>query len=128
MMITPLYAGILAFWYLALSVKVVQNRGHGPSLGDGGDPKMLRLIRGHGNFSEYVPFILLMMVMLEVGGMRGWLLHVIGVLLVLARLLHGIALSFTDHWKFGRFWGAGLTFVLLPVCGALCIWQGLKAF
>ncbi len=125
MTITPLYAGILAFFYLALSYRVVQQRGHGVSLGDGGDAVLLRRIRGHGNFSEYVPLILLMMAMLEVGGMRGWLMHVIGATLVVARLLHGVALSFTEKWTFGRFWGTLLTFILLAVCGGLCVWRGL---
>ena len=59
MFVTPLYAGLLAVWFLVLSIKVVQGRGHGPSLGDGGDPHMLRLMRGHANFAEYVPLALL---------------------------------------------------------------------
>jgi uncharacterized protein len=126
MTITPLYAGILAFWYLLLSWRVVQQRGHGVSLGDGGDAELLRRIRAHGNFSEYVVFILLLMALLEVGGMRGYLLHVIGATLVVARLLHGYALSFTQKWKFGRFWGTLLTFVLLGVTGGMCLWKGVQ--
>lgn len=126
MTITPLYAGLLAIWFLVLSYRVVQQRSHGVSLGDGGDDGLLRRIRGHGNFTEYVPLILLMLALLELGGgTPGWLLHVLGATLLIARLLHGIALSFTAHWKFGRFWGTLLTFVLLLVCGALCVWRGL---
>lgn len=126
MNITPLYAGLLAILFLALSYRVVQRRGHGVSLGDGGDTDLLRRIRGHGNFTEYVPLILLMMLMLELGGTTApWVLHLIGITLVLARLLHGISLSFTTHWKFGRFYGTLLTFVLLLVVGLLCLWRGV---
>lgn len=127
MVITPLYTGILALWFLALSIRVVQQRGHGVSLGHGDDAVLLRRIRGHGNFAEYVPLILLMMAMLELGGMRAWVLHAIGIALLVARVLHGVALSYSEKWKFGRFYGTLLTFILLPVAGLLCIWQSLAA-
>ncbi|HEY0917518.1 MAG TPA: MAPEG family protein [Solimonas sp.] len=124
--ITPLYAGALAILFLALSFRVVQQRGHGVSLGDGGDQELLRRIRGHGNFTEYVPLILLMLAMLETGGVTPpWLLHLLGATLLVARLLHGIALSYTSQWKFGRFWGTALTFLLLLVTGLLCLWRGI---
>ena len=41
--------------------------------------------------------------------------------------MHGYALSFTKRFKFGRFWGTALTFLLLLVCGALCLYQGIDA-
>jgi uncharacterized membrane protein YecN with MAPEG domain len=127
MIVTPIYAGILAILFFVLSLRVVALRGHGASLGDGGNPILLRRIRGHANFAEYVPFILLMMAMLELSHVSVYLLHALGVTLVAARLLHGYALSFTEKFKFGRFWGTALTFGLLIVCGALCLYQGLQA-
>lgn len=126
LLVTPLYAGLLALLFLALSWRVVQKRGHGVSLGDGGDAELLRRIRGHGNFAEYVPLILLMMAMLELSRHSTLLLHGLGITLVVARLLHGAALSFTGGWKFGRFWGTALTFGLLLVCGGLCLWLGIR--
>ena len=126
MTVTPLYAGLLALWFLVLSYRVVQMRGHGPSLGDGGDATMLRRIRGHGNFSEYVPLILLMMGMLELSHYSVYILHALGITLLVARLLHGISLSFTEKWKFGRFYGTLLTFIVLLVTGGLCVFQGLR--
>jgi len=128
MTITPLYAGILALVFFALSVRVVAMRGTGISLGDGGNPAMLRRIRGHANFAEYVPLILLMMAFLELSRFSAYLLHGLGIALVIGRVLHGYALSFTEKFKFGRFYGTVLTFTLLNVCGILCIYQGLQAF
>ena len=127
MIVTPLYAGLLAILYVALSYRVVQLRGHGASLGDGGNPELLRRIRGHGNFAEYVPFILLMIGILELSHFSTYLLHALGITLVVARLLHGYALSFSASFKFGRYWGTVLTFLLLFVCGALCLYQGIRA-
>lgn len=128
MIVTPLYAGLLALFYLVLSARVVQLRGPGgPSLGDGGNPVLLRRIRAHANFAEYTPFILLMIGFLELSGFPPHVLHGLGIILLLARLLHGYALSFTESFRFGRFWGAALTFLLLLVCGVLCIYQAVHA-
>ena len=127
MIVTPIYAGILAILFFVLSVRVVQGRGKGISLGDGGDVVLQRRIRGHGNFAEYVPLILLMMAMLELSRFSIYLLHALGATLVAARLLHGYALSFTERFTFGRFWGTALTFLVLLVCGVLCLYQGIQA-
>ncbi len=125
MTITLLYAGLLAFVFLTLSFRVIALRQHGASLGDGGDPVLLRRIRAHGNFSEYVTFILVMMALLEMSHVSGMILHALGVTLLIARLLHGYALSFSESFKFGRFWGTVLTFLTLAVCGLLGIYQGI---
>ena len=129
MTVTPLYAGLLALLYLVLSYRVVQMRGPGfPSLGDGGNNALMRRIRGHGNFAEYVPLLVLMLGSLELGQLPAPWLHALGASLLVARVLHGAALSFTDGWKFGRFWGTLLTFVLLLVNGVLCVCQAIAPF
>jgi uncharacterized membrane protein YecN with MAPEG domain len=125
MIVTSLYAGLLALIFLALSARVVAVRGR-VSLGDGGDPEVLRRMRGHANFAEYVPLILVMMALLEYQQIAAWQLHAIGATLVFARLIHGIALSFTKKWFFGRFFGTVLTFTLLGVCGIFCVVQGMR--
>lgn len=126
MFVTSFYAGLLALWFLVLGARVIQGRWAGPSLGDGGDPRMLRLIRGHANFAEYVPLIVVMMGLLELGHTSIYLLHALGITLLVGRLLHGYAFSFAEHHKFGRFWGVALTFVVLGVCAVLCVWQGIR--
>ncbi len=126
MIVTPLYAGLLAILFFALSMRVVAMRGTGISLGDGGNPAMLRRIRGHANFAEYVPLILLMMAMLELSKFSIYVLHAMGIALLIARVLHGYALSFTDKFKFGRFWGTLLTYLVLVAAGVLCVYQGLR--
>lgn len=128
MIATPLYAGLLALLYLVLSYRIIILRGgHGISLGDGGNPILLRRIRAHGNFAEYVPLILILMGILELSHLPIVILHAIGITLVVARLLHAYALSFSESFKFGRFWGIALTFLLLLVCGILCIYQAVSA-
>jgi uncharacterized membrane protein YecN with MAPEG domain len=127
MMVTPIYAGLLAIWYFVLSIRVIRYRGAAKiNLGDGGDPHMVRLQRAHANFAEYVPLILLMIGCLELSHCSIYILHVLGAALLLARLLHGIALSFTAKWIFGRFFGALLTFVVLVAAAVLCLVQGVQ--
>ncbi len=127
MTITPLYAGILALLFFVLSIRVIKMRGTGISLGDGGNPLMLRRIRGHANFAEYVPLILLMMGFLEVSHFPAYLLHGLGVVLVVGRLLHGIALSFTEKFFLGRFLGTVLTFTALNVSALACLFQAVQS-
>ncbi len=127
MTITPLYAGILALLFFVLSIRVIKMLGTGISLGDGGNPIMLRRIRGHANFAEYVPFILLMMGFLEVSHFPAYLLHGIGAVLVVGRLLHGFALSFTEKFFLGRFLGTVLTFTALNVSALACLVQALQS-
>jgi len=55
-------------------------------------------------------------------------LHALGIALLVGRLLHGYALSFTQRFKFGRFWGTALTWLVLVVSGVLCILKGLRGF
>ncbi|MDF3031739.1 MAG: hypothetical protein K0R03_2297 [Moraxellaceae bacterium] len=124
MPVTLLYAGLLSLVFLILSARVVLMRGEGGiSLGDGGNPVMLRRIRAHANFAEYVPLLLLMIGFLEASGVSATVLHGLGATLLVARVLHGYALSFTASFKFGRMVGAALTFLLLLVAGVLCLYQ-----
>ena len=125
MTITLLYAGLLSLWLLVLSVRVIAIRSQGISLGDGGNPVVLRRVRARGNFAEYVPMILVMIGFLEISHFSALWIHLLGGTLVVSRLLHGYALSFNESFKFGRIGGTALTLTLLGVCGFLCIYQAL---
>ncbi|MBH1971710.1 hypothetical protein FK216_09940 [Moraxellaceae bacterium AER2_44_116] len=125
MTITLLYAGLLSLWFLVLSVRVIAIRSQGISLGDGGNPVLLRRIRAHGNFAEYVPMILVMIGFLEISHFSALWIHLLAGTLVVSRLLHGYALSFNESFKFGRIGGTALTLTLLGVCGFLCIYRAL---
>ena len=47
MIVTPLYAGLLALWFVVLSVRVVNVRRRGILFGDNGDVKITRLVSKH---------------------------------------------------------------------------------
>src|SRR5438552_17527734 len=126
MFVTPLYASLLVLWFVVLSMRVVNIRRRGIIFGDNGEVAVTRVVRAHANFAEYVPLALLLMGFLEVTRYSIYLLHALGVILVVARLLHGLALSFGWQPRFGRVAGAGLTVLVLLVEAVLCVYQGFQ--
>ncbi|MDF1737176.1 MAG: MAPEG family protein [Minwuia sp.] len=114
--ITMLYAGLLGLLLIVLSFRVVGfRRKSGTGIGDGDSEGGARLIRAHGNFTEYVPSALLILLLLELAGENPVALHVFGALLFLARIAHASGLSKASGATPGRFGGALVTFLLLII-------------
>ena len=87
--VTATAASVLGLIYAVLSGWVIGGRlSFGVLQGDGGQEAMLRRMRIHANFGEYVPLILLLDGLLEAGGSSGTLVGVLLVVLVVARLMH----------------------------------------
>jgi uncharacterized membrane protein YecN with MAPEG domain len=127
MVVTPMYTALLALWLLVLSMRVIQQRRAARvSLGAGGNTKLERAIRGHANFIEYVPIALLMLLVLELARFSIYLLHLLGLTLLIGRLLHGYAFAFTAHSRSGRSVGTALTFVVLLIEAFLCLYQAYR--
>ncbi|MFO0989808.1 MAG: MAPEG family protein [Alphaproteobacteria bacterium] len=124
--ITALYAGILGFLGLVLASRVVQHRQrHRIALGDRGNEDMQRAMRVFGNFTEYVPMILLLIGFGEMLGAHKWLTHGLGVCLLAGRLFHAWGLSKTSGTSLGRLLGVVLTWLALLVASAMLIWLAL---
>jgi len=94
MRILPLYAALLALLFVVLSVRTLRLR-HGLriAVGDAGDERMLRAMRVHANFAEYVPLCLFLLYLLEAQGAAAWYLHVLGACLLAGRLVHAFGVS-----------------------------------
>jgi hypothetical protein len=124
--ITALWAGPLALLFVALSYQVVRMRHRfKQGLGDGGHPPLQRAIRVHGNFAEYVPFILLLLALCELTGAPAWALHTFGATALTARLLHAWGVSGKSGTSIGRYWGTLGTFILLAFGGGWALWLGI---
>jgi uncharacterized membrane protein YecN with MAPEG domain len=66
MVATLAAAGLCGFMFFWLSLRVVAvRRTSRISLGDGGDAELLARIRAHANFAEYVPFLLVLVLAIE---------------------------------------------------------------
>lgn len=88
----------------------------------GEDDGLLRLMRAHGNFVEYVPLALLALAGAEITGAAPWLVGVCGALLLLARIIHYFGLRAAADSK-GRAIGAGLTSATMLILALTILWQ-----
>ena len=114
--ITALYAGLLGILFLILAFRVVAiRRVTEIGLGDGGNPLLFTRIRIHGNAAEYVPFALVLMLLLELNGGSPRLLHGLGIALVVGRLAHAQGLSQTSGVSPGRLVGNVLTWSVILI-------------
>lgn len=120
--VTPLYAGLLALIYVGLSIYVIRaRRAKLIGLGTGGDPEMLTRTRIHGNFAEFVPITLILLLALELSGAEPVMLHVWGVLLVAGRLSHAYGLALSSGATLWRVFGMVSVFFVLVSGGIRAI-------
>jgi uncharacterized membrane protein YecN with MAPEG domain len=123
--ITALYAALVALVLLVLAVRVSSLRMRlKVGLGDGGDPGLQRAVRAHANAVEWALPVLVLMLIAELNRAVPLLLHACGIVLIVARVLHGFGL--TRRSSFGRFWGIGLTWSVLAVLAVWNLWAFLR--
>ena len=119
-MITALYASLCALLLVKLSLQVISlRRTHRISLGDGGNAELQAAIRTQGNATEYIPIILILMMLLEWAAAAWWIIHLAGIALLAGRIIHASALK-TGNVK-QRVLGMKFTFFLIMVLAALNI-------
>lgn len=123
--ITALYAGILTIFALVLSARAGSFRGKSGVSVLYGDPLNMELaerVRVHQNFLEYVPMAIIVMGLLEVNGSNSAFLHVMGLVLIVARIAHAIGLKHDNMAHPGRTIGAGGTALMSLVASVYLIW------
>ena len=112
--ITAFYGGLLGITFMYLLILVIQGRRSGKiSLGDGGDNHFLGVIRAHANFAEYVPLILVLMLVAEINQAHVAVLHSAGVALLIGRSVHAYGLKHHSGASWQRVSGMLLTFIAL---------------
>lgn len=122
--VVPFYAAIFALIYIVLAVRVARVRGEvATPIGSGGDPRLERAIRAHGNFAEYVPFALLLLGWCEMQRTSIYALHLLCLLLLVGRLVHAYGISQTDEKMFWRATGIALTAIVMIIAAAILIWD-----
>lgn len=125
---TQVYAALLAIFFVVLSVRVVSlRRKLHVGLGAGGNPKLERAIRVHGNFAEYVPLALLLIFIVENNAAAPWLLHALGLCLIAGRTSHALGVSQEKEDIRFRIVGMALTFTTLLVSAAYLLFTYLTA-
>ena len=92
--ISSIAAGVLIVGQMALTFAVVRvRRSAKQSLGDGGDARLLRAIRRHGNYAENAAIFVASLALLEMIGAQRWFVIALAAIFIAGRLLHAIGLS-----------------------------------
>lgn len=113
---TTLYALLLIPIWFVLWIRVTSTRSDlNCSIGDRGDPNLLQKVRQHGNFIEWVPFVLILMVLAEAQGTDKLWLHAAGILLVVGRLAHPFGLRIDNAGHPLRYVGNGTNILAVLV-------------
>jgi len=125
------YAALLGLVLMALSINVVRlRRRHQVGVGTGEVRDLELAVRAHANFCEYVPLGLLLLVLLEAtAALPVAVLHVLGVMLVIGRVLHGFfGLNRSSGATPGRFVGTLLTWLMILVSALLGLGMAVGAW
>lgn len=120
--IAALYAALLGLLYVRLSLLVIRHRRSSKiSIGTKGDVHLERAARVHANFSEYAPIGLLLIYFVEAAGYPAWAVHPLGLLLVVARIVHAYGLAQEREDFRYRVTGTASTFVVLIASAGLLL-------
>lgn len=113
--VTTLYAlPLVAVWLVLWCGVALQRATQKVSIGDGEGPLLVR-VRRHGNFIEWVPFALVLMMLAELQGVDACWMHVSGAALLLGRVLHPFGLVARSGVQPLRFVGNGLNMLTIVV-------------
>ncbi len=123
MPITALYAGLLAPLFVLLSIRVIAKRRRARiGIGHGEDLALLRRMRVHANFAEYVPLALLLMALAESMQGDARVLHALGLTLAAGRVVHAFGVSQAKENLSLRVTGMSLTFAVIALAAFACLW------
>jgi uncharacterized membrane protein YecN with MAPEG domain len=120
--ITTLTASLLSIIFIIISIKTIKLRHqYKISLGASGHEDLERLIRAHGNFAEYTPISLILMLCAEANKANWIILFILALLFILGRAFHAYAFIFNKHHFKFRVRGMVLTFSVLICLSVLNI-------
>ena len=116
MKIIHLYTSLFILFYVYLSIRTIKARRSAKvALGHNDYPELLKAMRAHSNFSEYVPLSLFAIYLIEKDGAHPLLIHLLGLSLLIGRMIHAYGLSMPiENFKF-RVAGMMTTFTVLIV-------------
>jgi uncharacterized membrane protein YecN with MAPEG domain len=125
--ITALYAGLFALILVFLGVRViVMRRDFKVGIGDGGQERLARGIRVHGNAVEWGVAALLLLLVAELTRAPVIMLHCCGAVFIVARVLHSVGLTQTSSRSSGRALGMVATVLVIIVLALWNIWAFLR--
>lgn len=124
MHIISMYAALLGLLFFYLSIRTISlRRKLQIGIGFKENDEMLRGMRVHSNFAEYVPLTLVLIFFAEIQGAPGLLIHALGSLLLVGRALHAYGVSQMNEKFFFRVSGMAMTFTALLTASVVLIFN-----
>ena len=125
-MITPIYTAILALLYVGLSVRtLLLRRSLKIGIGTGENENMLRAVRAHSNFAEYVPIALLLAFMIEVLKGNWLIINFVCICLLIGRIIHSFGVSrINENYRF-RVMGMAFTFTSICTSALILLYMAV---
>ena len=114
-----LLAVLLAVRVIVLRVRFKVNAG------DGGHASLGQAIRAHANLVEHAPLALIVLAFAEASVAWRWVIMILGVALLIARLASAWGLSHSLDGSTGRQAGAGLTMLVTVVASLLILYRAV---
>jgi len=122
-LITGFYAGLLGLILLVLTMRVILVRVRTKiALMDGGNRELGVAMRQAGNFVELVPFCVILLAILEMAASSIYAIHVLGIILVVARFVHPFGVNYEKPNEWQRVFGAAATELVLLVASVWTIY------
>ena len=116
--ITLTIAAAAAILHIWLAGRVSQlRRAYRVSIGDGGNEALHRRIRAHGNYSENMPIVLILLALVELAGGDPRILWGAAIIFIVARLLHAFGMDRTPPSRLRMVGMMGSIFALLILVG-----------
>ena len=84
-------------------------------VGDGGDPGLVKVMRGHANTIENMPMMFVMLIVAAAMGTPAYVLHVLGLTFTVGRLLHAMHFVKVDAPGWQRAAGFMLGFLAMAL-------------
>lgn len=121
--VTLAVAAACAILNLWLQFRVGRARhSQGVSVGDGGNELVIRRMRAHANFVENAPFVLALLLALELACGTCWWLWAAGGVFLIGRIAHPFGM---DGAKYARTLGTALSMLVLA---GLAVWAAVVAY
>lgn len=125
--ISAVYIAISGLFLVLLSLDVIRGRWkyqesyEDGGLGDRKEDPLSRRIRVHANAAEYFPVALLLLVAVENIVAISWVVHTLGVLLIVSRFTHAVGLRGMAGESLPRILGTAGTLTMISVAAILVL-------
>lgn len=119
-----MYAALLGFLFFYLSIRTIGLRRRLKiGIGAKENDEMIRGMRVHSNFAEYVPITLLLIYFVEIQGGHQLLIHALGALLLVGRSIHAYGVSQINEKFVFRVSGMVMTFTALLISACILLFN-----